>query len=557
MRTKRNQKIPKNFEDFVHNINTTKTNSKKTASKKSGGSLENQKVNCKEKGVNGECSSYGNTENGECGGEMRDKGEEHNVNEGFIGDLNGEQFPLTNGYVRNMNDAFDKIQLDSTITDFINACLEKGMNCAESVVNLSESIKVVNNEVEEMEIKKACDRKTDNMVNIVNTTDAREGKKLVDIMNASKLDNKLLKIPTEVSENGNEVVVFDYELIELSSNKWNLTVCGQFIRCSMSFNRARYHLKRMWNIFGLWDIIAHNDIFLFKFQDDEEIKEAWSVKGISALSSSLGKQVIMDEVTTRMCLTGVGRIGFSIVLVEIGADEEIKDKIKIIYKSKNVTKGTKKISVNGFKVVQNRKIENEGFDQNRKIHVQNRYNGRMWNAGRYSKENNKRQTKSRFDYRKIIEGEKTDNEIGGKGNKMDDNIGRNTKHNEENVGKTKMLEAKNNNISVVKGKMKESLDKSNRFTLLDSLVYEDELVPDLNEIKIVDKKEIIDAMDYMSSDDVVEEVNVEGNICLRNEVDEGRAYAEAIRLMNVLQSRVPTHLRVNSLPFNHYPSQGV
>ncbi|GKC19361.1 hypothetical protein Tco_1021511 [Tanacetum coccineum] len=427
MRTKRNQKIP---------------NSKKTASKKSRGSLENQKVNCKEKGVNGECISYGNTENGECGREMRDKGEEPNVNEGFIGDLNGEQFPPTNG----------------------------------------------------------------------------EGKKLVDIVNASKLDNKLLKIPTEVSENGNEVVIFDYELIELVP------------------------------------------------------MEAWSVKGIRALSSSLGKQVIMDEVTTRMCLTGVGRIGFSIVLMEIGADKEIKDKIEIIYKSKNVTKGTKKvvdvkyawrpcicthcnvfghevqncrvknkyehnigteqISVNGFKGVQNRKIRNEGFDQNRKIHVQNGYNGRMWNAGRYSKENNKRQTKSRFDYRKIMKGEKTDNEIGGKGNKMNDNIGRNTKHNEENVGKTKMQEAKNNNISVGKGKMKESLDKSNRFTLLDSLVYEDELVPDLNEIKTVDKynkdrKEIIDAMDYMSSDDVVEEVNVEGNSCLMNEVDGGRGNIRA------------------------------
>ncbi|GJX01769.1 PHD finger protein ALFIN-LIKE 4-like protein [Tanacetum coccineum] len=36
--------------------------------------------------------------------------------------------------------------------------------------------------------------------------------------------------------------------------------------------------------------------------------EAWSLKGISALASSLGKPSIMDEVTTRMCLTGEGRI---------------------------------------------------------------------------------------------------------------------------------------------------------------------------------------------------------------------------------------------------------
>ena len=36
--------------------------------------------------------------------------------------------------------------------------------------------------------------------------------------------------------------------------------------------------------------------------------EAWSIMGISALASSIEKPVIMDEVTTRMCVAGVGRI---------------------------------------------------------------------------------------------------------------------------------------------------------------------------------------------------------------------------------------------------------
>ncbi|GJY40161.1 hypothetical protein Tco_0427431 [Tanacetum coccineum] len=50
----------------------------------------------------------------------------------------------------------------------------------------------------------------------------------------------------------------------------------------------------------------------------------------------------MDEVTTRMCVTGVGRIRFARVLIEIDAKKEIKDIIEIIYKRKNVTEGTKK-----------------------------------------------------------------------------------------------------------------------------------------------------------------------------------------------------------------------
>ncbi|GJY46247.1 ATPase, F1/V1/A1 complex, alpha/beta subunit, partial [Tanacetum coccineum] len=71
--------------------------------------------------------------------------------------------------------------------------------------------------------------------------------------------------------------------------------------------------------------------------------EAWSVKGISALASSLGKPIIMDEMTTRMCLKGEGRIGFARVMVELSAEKEIKDKIGIIYKGKDVVKGIKKV----------------------------------------------------------------------------------------------------------------------------------------------------------------------------------------------------------------------
>ncbi|GJW13056.1 RNA-directed DNA polymerase, eukaryota, reverse transcriptase zinc-binding domain protein [Tanacetum coccineum] len=86
----------------------------------------------------------------------------------------------------------------------------------------------------------------------------------------------------------------------------------------------------MWSRLGLRDVIAENGVFYFKFQDEEGIKEvinngpwmvnnkpmAWSVKGISALVSSIGKPVIMDEVTTKMCVTGVRRIGFARVSTE-------------------------------------------------------------------------------------------------------------------------------------------------------------------------------------------------------------------------------------------------
>ncbi|GKB08888.1 hypothetical protein Tco_0837200, partial [Tanacetum coccineum] len=54
MRLKRNPNIPQKFKDFVHSINNTKTNSKKTVSKKNDSNVENQIVECNENRENGE-----------------------------------------------------------------------------------------------------------------------------------------------------------------------------------------------------------------------------------------------------------------------------------------------------------------------------------------------------------------------------------------------------------------------------------------------------------------------------------------------------------------------
>lgn len=85
-----------------------------------------------------------------------------------------------------------------------------------------------------------------------------KGNFFTDIVNVSKHDNKLLIIPTEMDNNGNEVVVFDDELIELGSVKLRKTVCGYFVGCKVSLNEARYHLRRMWNKFGLGDVIVND-----------------------------------------------------------------------------------------------------------------------------------------------------------------------------------------------------------------------------------------------------------------------------------------------------------
>ncbi|GKE18045.1 ATPase, F1/V1/A1 complex, alpha/beta subunit [Tanacetum coccineum] len=74
--------------------------------------------------------------------------------------------------------------------------------------------------------------------------------------------------------------------------------------------------------------------------------EAWSVKGISALVSSLGKPIIMNDMTAKMCVKGEGRLSFARVLIEVDARKELKKEIEVVYKgSKSHEKFTKKIQV--------------------------------------------------------------------------------------------------------------------------------------------------------------------------------------------------------------------
>ncbi|GJY49347.1 hypothetical protein Tco_0439303 [Tanacetum coccineum] len=46
-------------------------------------------------------------------------------------------------------------------------------------------------------------------------------------------------IPTVITEDGNEVVIFDEEIIKKGSERWCLTICGQFVGYDMHINELR------------------------------------------------------------------------------------------------------------------------------------------------------------------------------------------------------------------------------------------------------------------------------------------------------------------------------
>nr|GEX56163.1 zinc knuckle CX2CX4HX4C [Tanacetum cinerariifolium] len=441
----------------------------------------------------------------------------------------------------------------------------------------NEGVKEVNEKGEEVVKKVNVDIQKDGTSDI-NTVFNTAVTKLVDIVNSSRLDNKMVNVPTKVSESGNDVVIFNDELVELGSKKWNLKVCRQFIRCSMGFNEAMHHIRRMWNKLGLRDVIAENGVCYFKFHDEEGIKEvinngpwmvnnkpimvqkwsidmcldkaepkkihvwvkmmnvlieAWSVNGISALASNIGKPVIMDEVTTKMCATGAGRISFARVLVEIDAEKEIKDKTEIMYKSKNsyckfksknaIDIGIVKANANEIKVMQNRKYGREGFNMNMRTNMHNGQNGRE------------------------DEGKRKDVNV-SKGRDIEASV-MNTNNEKASGGKMKKRDNKKmhreGSTSVENSNGKGMLG-SNRFTLLDSLVNEEELVPNTDQMEIMhkflskkndannmemngwsedmkrhymDKKELFDAaQEIRKNKDVLDDNYGVENVVLRNEM---------------------------------------
>ncbi|GKD98302.1 hypothetical protein Tco_1382199, partial [Tanacetum coccineum] len=174
--------------------------------------------------------------------------------------------------------------------------------------------------------------------------------------NNAELNRKLDFEPT-LTEGGNEFVIFDEDLM-----------CGvavTLMRC-----------------LGKMD----NEVFCFKFKHEEGMKfvlenSPW-MKGISKLASSIGKPLVMDEMTANMCQYGKGRIGYARVLVEVDARKQFKEGIDVQYSDNNGSiLRTKKIMIEYswkplmelLKIVKVRDdVNKEGFtDVRRKQYQQN------------------------------------------------------------------------------------------------------------------------------------------------------------------------------------------
>ncbi|GJQ95931.1 RNA-directed DNA polymerase, eukaryota, reverse transcriptase zinc-binding domain protein [Tanacetum coccineum] len=235
------------------------------------------------------------------------------------------------------------------------------------------------------------------------------------------VNNKLDFMPTEINEDGSEIVIFDEDLVDKGSVQWKLTVCDMKNdgTCMFKFrNEARMNkvLEQ-----GPW-IVNNKPMFVRKWDPTigmEKIEqskvplwvslvnvplEAWSKEGISALASSLGKPLIMDTMTAKRCSLGEGRMDFARILVEFDVMKGFKEE-RLKYSIETKTTIRKRRSVDELEedarkkeeIIRKKNEENKGSD-GRKTYDEIRNKRDIWkrkevNKGKQNNSRGKEQEK--------------------------------------------------------------------------------------------------------------------------------------------------------------------
>ncbi|GKB79501.1 ATPase, F1/V1/A1 complex, alpha/beta subunit [Tanacetum coccineum] len=302
MMAKRNSKAPQRFEDSIHSINNSKTN-KKTTSKKKSDSKNNLEV----------CDNDTEKDMKSNGSKGSDKDMESIGSLGF-----GRDGCVGNSDVRESSDELSK--------DMQND-----------------------------------DARMDSIENEANTVQ----KSYANMVKNDEVPKSLNYIPTLITDSGNEVVIFDEALIQYKKD------VGKFGISEIDAHKNGQYVFKFKDNAGLnvvlekgpW-MVKNKPLFVTRWNAElgmEKLEpkcfpvwvkmvnaplEAWTVEGISALASSLGKPMIMDSNTANLCHKGIGNFDFARVLVEMNAYKEFKKEIVIQYRDKNNNvKGNKTVKV--------------------------------------------------------------------------------------------------------------------------------------------------------------------------------------------------------------------
>ncbi|GJU07261.1 RNA-directed DNA polymerase, eukaryota, reverse transcriptase zinc-binding domain protein [Tanacetum coccineum] len=241
--------------------------------------------------------------------------------------MNSNQNLDQNGYCENDNcsgdDKMRNEDLGKECEENVSPMLNKGVfgskekdnsmgsemnECDENVREISESIQK----------ESICEKRMENVCNEEGIKETMPNKTYASAVQKNKqsIDTSLNFRPTVTDDKGCEFFIFDEELVSQVDDNGG---------CFFKF-KNKEGMERVFEQ-GPWINVP---------------PKAWTRDGISALASSLGKPLRMDNITVQTCQVGRGRAEFARVLVEFDVKKGFKDEIGIQYMSKdNKVKGTK------------------------------------------------------------------------------------------------------------------------------------------------------------------------------------------------------------------------
>nr|GEU76060.1 hypothetical protein [Tanacetum cinerariifolium] len=198
-------------------------------------------------------------------------------------------------------------------------------------------------------------------ISIVQNQPSKKVVKIKELRNDERVEGAAVAIPLDE--------------VEAVSSCFVNTLYGYFIGNRLAFPLVENYVKNTWAKYGLKCIQLHEEFFLFQFNTKEgmervledspwlirrepfilniwsqstnlkkaEIKKApvwvkfhhvpivaYSEVGLSLISTQIGKPITMDPYTSNMCVSSWGRNTYARVLIEVFADQELKDELVIV-----------------------------------------------------------------------------------------------------------------------------------------------------------------------------------------------------------------------------------
>nr|GEU64375.1 hypothetical protein [Tanacetum cinerariifolium] len=139
-------------------------------------------------------------------------------------------------------------------------------------------------------------------------------------------------------------VMIPLAAIEEVTSRFENTLYGYFVGKRLAYQVVENYVKNVWSKYGLKRIQLYGEFFLFQFETKEGVNRvdygAWLIRRVPLLlniwspNSNLHKaeikKVPLDAYTSDMCLNSWGRSAYARALIEISAEDVLKEDLVIV-----------------------------------------------------------------------------------------------------------------------------------------------------------------------------------------------------------------------------------